>query len=100
MACEEEDAEVSRQATRVDEAELAMEEAITIFNFRVQQLQIAVMAAVACHEQNQRMGFGFKEPDHLKDCADTAVKQSAELVKQMKYCGVSMKQLRDALRQK
>lgn len=96
MACEEEDAEVSRQATLVDEAEIAMEEAITIFNFRVQQLQIAVMAAVACHE-NQLMGSGFKEPDHLKDCAKTAVQQAAELVEQMKYCSVSMKQLRDAM---
>lgn len=98
MACEEEDAEVSRQATLVDEAEIAMEEAITIFNFRVQQLQIAVMAAVACHEQNQRMGSEFKEPHHLSDCAETAVKHAAELVEQMKYCSVSMKQLRDALR--
>ena len=96
MACEEEDAEVSRQATAVDNAFLALEEATAIYNFRVNELMQAVMAAVECHNQNQMMR---SESDPVQGCVKTAVKASKELCEHVADVGVIMKQLRAALRE-
>lgn len=98
MACEAEDSEVNIQAGMASQREVEMENAIALFNFRVQELQIAVMAAVACHEQNQLMGSEFKEPNHLADCAKTLMEQTNDLVCQMRVCHTGLRQLRDALR--
>ena len=100
MVCETEDAEVEIQVGLASLRETEMEDAIALYNFRIQELQIAVMAAVACHEQNQRMSLGFKEPEHLADCAKTLMEQANDLVGHMRFCQTAMKQLRDALRQK
>ena len=97
MACEAEDAEVSIQGGLVDQAFAAMEAATTVYNFRVTQLMQAVMAAVACHEQNQMMK-SESESDPVRGCVKTAVKASKELCEHVRDVGVIMKQLRAALR--
>lgn len=98
MACEAEDAEVNIQAGMASQREVEMENAIALYNFRIQELQMAVMAAVACHEQNQRMISGSKQTEHIADCAKTLMEQTNDLVCQMRVCRTGLRQLRDALR--
>lgn len=92
MACEDLLAQVTLQAQRTSDADLAVQEKTALFNFHAQQLAIDTMNYVECLE-NQRIASGF-EREHLLDCVNTLVEAQEKLKEYVRYCSDMMKQIR------